>query len=156
MYRLAWSDRLNETPRLRWMPHRCFHDQLHLVLSASSMSRRRHENVTSTVTNGKHHHLVLTRNLPLPGHSTPCSYLHIMPLLSGRDNEFQRAGVVELSRGQISDEESYCSQLFSEAGYARSHRNIGQQCECYHSCLDAFKSTQSTEEGNILSLDKDR
>src|SRR5207248_18296 len=33
-------------------------------------------------------------------------------------------------------------------GYARSHRNISQRCECCHSCVDTFKYTKSREEAN--------
>ncbi len=49
----AWSDALYETPRLQWGPPRSCHDRLHLVLSATSMSRKRHESVMSSVMNGK-------------------------------------------------------------------------------------------------------
>jgi hypothetical protein len=36
----AWSEKLNETPRLSWVPHGCCHDRPHIILSAASIRRR--------------------------------------------------------------------------------------------------------------------
>src|SRR5216683_1948068 len=48
------------------------------------------------------------------------------------------------------------SQWLSIWHFPIAGRNIGQWCECCHSCVNAFKYTQSREEENVLSLDNDR
>ena len=48
----AWSEVLDKAPLLYWGPLRSFYDRLHIVLSPTSMTRVRHENVISIAMTG--------------------------------------------------------------------------------------------------------